>query len=94
MVLAGDDKVIGEELLSPRIRQASGGRDGDAAPAGAREASSLPAAVDALEKNLIYEVLRKNQWNKTKAAAELRISRRNLIRKVIKYKLDARRRGA
>jgi transcriptional regulator with PAS, ATPase and Fis domain len=94
VVLAGDDKVIGEELLSPRIRQASGGREGDGAPADGREAQSLPAAVDALEKNLIYEVLRRNQWNKTKAAAELRISRRNLIRKVIKYKLDARRRGA
>ncbi|MCA1663138.1 MAG: hypothetical protein LC659_02490, partial [Myxococcales bacterium] len=30
-------------------------------------------------------------WNKTKAAEELRISRRNLIRKVNKYKLDQRR---
>jgi transcriptional regulator with PAS, ATPase and Fis domain len=93
VVLAGDDKMIGEELLSPRIKQAVAGRDGELA----REVSSLPAAVDALEKNLIYEVLRRNQWNKTKAAAELRISRRNLIRKVNKYKLDGqspRRRGA
>jgi two-component system, NtrC family, response regulator HupR/HoxA len=94
VVLAGDDKLIGEELLSPRIRQALASRDGEGGAAGAREASSLPDAVDALEKNLIYEVLRRNQWNKTKAAEELRISRRNLIRKVNKYKLDSRRRGA
>jgi transcriptional regulator with PAS, ATPase and Fis domain len=92
VVLAGDEKAIGEELLSPRIRQAIAREVGD--NDGSQEASSLPAAVDALEKNLIYEVLRRNQWNKTKAAAELRISRRNLIRKVNKYKLDGRRRGA
>ena len=82
VVLAGDDKLIGEELLSSRIRQET--RE-DGGP------RSLPAAVDALERNLIYEVLKRTHWNKTKAAEELRISRRNLIRKVIKYKLDQRR---
>jgi len=82
VVLAGDDKLIGEELLSARIRQET--RE-DGGP------RSLPAAVDALERNLIYEVLKRTHWNKTKAAEELRISRRNLIRKVIKYKLDQRR---
>ena len=58
---------------------------------GGRAPRSLPAAVDALERNLIYEVLKRTHWNKTKAAEELRISRRNLIRKVNKYKLDQRR---
>ena len=37
---------------------------------------------------MIHEVLKRNQWNKTRAARELRISRRNLIRKVQKYSLD------
>jgi transcriptional regulator with PAS, ATPase and Fis domain len=83
VVLAGDDKLIGEELLSGRIRHESRGDE-----EGPR---SLPAAVDALERNLIYEVLKRTHWNKTKAAEELRISRRNLIRKVNKYKLDQRR---
>jgi two-component system response regulator HupR/HoxA len=41
-----------------------------------------------LERNMIYEVLKRHQWNKTRAAQELRISRRNLIRKVQKYRLD------
>jgi transcriptional regulator with PAS, ATPase and Fis domain len=83
VVLAGDDKLIGEELLSGRIRnEARGDEEGP---------RSLPAAVDALERNLIYEVLKRTHWNKTKAAEELRISRRNLIRKVNKYKLDQRR---
>ncbi|MDB4964371.1 MAG: nitrogen fixation protein NifA [Myxococcales bacterium] len=82
VVLAGDEKLIGEELLSTRMR------DDVREEGGPR---SLPAAVDALERNLIYEVLKRTHWNKTKAAEELRISRRNLIRKVNKYKLDQRR---
>ncbi|HEX9102371.1 MAG TPA: helix-turn-helix domain-containing protein, partial [Polyangia bacterium] len=82
VVLAGDDKLIGEELLSSRIRLETREEGGP---------RSLPAAVDALERNLIYEVLKRTHWNKTKAAEELRISRRNLIRKVNKYKLDQRR---
>ncbi len=87
VVLAGEEKVIAEGLLSGRIKQHSG-REPAQQPAGT---ASLPAAVDALERNLIYEVLKRNHWNKTKAAAELRISRRNLIRKVTKYQLEQRR---
>jgi transcriptional regulator with PAS, ATPase and Fis domain len=87
VVLAGDEKAIGESLLSSRIRQHS------EASTDGHEPSSLPAAVDALERNLIYETLKRNQWNKTRAALELRISRRNLIRKVSKYKLEPRRRS-
>jgi transcriptional regulator with PAS, ATPase and Fis domain len=87
VVLAGDEKVIAEGLLSGRIKQHAVREDG-APPSGP---ASLPAAVDTLERNMIYEVLKRNHWNKTKAAAELRISRRNLIRKVAKYQLDLRR---
>jgi transcriptional regulator with PAS, ATPase and Fis domain len=83
VVLAGDDKLLGEELLSGRIRNEARGDE--------ELAQSLPAAVDALERDLIYEVLKRTHWNKTKAAEELRISRRNLIRKVNKYKLEQRK---
>ena len=81
VVLAGDDKLVGEELLSPRMRVA--GRGGGE---GAAE-ESLTAARDTLERTLIFEVLQRTQWNKTRAAKELQMSRRNLIRKVQKYKL-------
>jgi DNA-binding NtrC family response regulator len=78
----GSARAIPEELLSPRIRLG-------------RELiqsidESLPEAVDALEKTMIFEVLKRNRWNKTRAAQELHISRRNLIRKVQKYRLDPR----
>ena len=87
VVLAGDERLIADELLSARIRQTPGRDDGNAG----REANTLPAALEALEKNMIYEGLKRNHWNKTKTAAELGISRRNLIRKVNSYKLDQRR---
>jgi transcriptional regulator with PAS, ATPase and Fis domain len=86
VVLSGDDEVIEEDLLSARIRQ-------HAAPpveeAPEVEPSSLPEAVEALERRMILEALKRNRWNKTRASAELRVSRRNLIRLVQKYGLDA-----
>lgn len=52
---------------------------------------ALPRAVGELERRMIVESLQRNDWNKTRAAAELEISRRNLIRLVQKYGLEAGR---
>lgn len=86
VALAGSEAVIEESLLSPRIRQ--GSRESVARMATRR--GSMPEAVEALEKAMIYEALRRTRWNKTRAARDLDISRRNLIRKVKRYKLDRR----
>jgi transcriptional regulator with PAS, ATPase and Fis domain len=84
VVLSGDDPVIEEDLLSPRIRHhAAPAIEETAAP------SSLPDAVEALERRMILEALRRNRWNKTRASAELKVSRRNLIRLVQKYGLES-----
>jgi DNA-binding NtrC family response regulator len=103
-VLSGDDRLIDEELLTPSIRGASRtsavpGEPIAAAPApelggggpaidatGARR--TLPAAVEMLERAMIVEELRRAKGNKTRAAEELGISRRNLIRKVQAYGLE------
>jgi two-component system, NtrC family, response regulator HupR/HoxA len=87
VVLSGDDSMIAEDLLSPRIRQH------EATTVSIRieeEESSLPEAVKSLERRMIRAALERNDWNKTRAAAELRISRRNLIRLVQKYELEGR----
>ncbi|HEY4179065.1 MAG TPA: sigma 54-interacting transcriptional regulator [Kofleriaceae bacterium] len=84
VVLAGDELLIGAELLSPRIRQY-------AVPEGAPptpDPDSLPLAVEALEKRMIAAALRRHDGNKTRAAEELKVSRRNLIRLVQKYGLE------
>ena len=83
VVLAGDAKVLGEELLSPRIATASlAHTTGDH--------TSLRDAREGVERDLIAEVLARHRGNKTRAAEELGVSRRNLIRKVVRYKLEAK----
>jgi transcriptional regulator with PAS, ATPase and Fis domain len=84
VVLAGDAATIGPELLSPRIRTWAAPHE-DAGPI---DTSSLPAAVEALERRMIGAAMRRHGGNKTRAAEELKVSRRNLIRLVQKYELE------
>jgi transcriptional regulator with PAS, ATPase and Fis domain len=84
VVLAGDSTAIGPDLLSPRIRQ----WEPSAEPVREVDPSSLPAAVEALERRMIGAAMRRHGGNKTRAAEELKVSRRNLIRLVQKYELD------
>jgi two-component system, NtrC family, response regulator HupR/HoxA len=81
VVLAGEERVIGEELLSPRIR-----RHGQQTAAAVDR--GLPGALATLERAMIEDALRRHRGNKTRAAQELKISRRNLIRLAQKYTLD------
>jgi two-component system response regulator HupR/HoxA len=48
----------------------------------------MPDVVEQLERRMITDELKRARGNKTKAAQELGISRRNLIRKVQAYGLD------
>ena len=84
VVLAGDEPMIGTDLLSPRIRQWAPAEE-DVIEV---EPDSLPAAVEALEKRMIGAAMRRHGGNKTRAAEELKVSRRNLIRLVQKYQLE------
>ncbi|MCA9667672.1 MAG: sigma 54-interacting transcriptional regulator [Myxococcales bacterium] len=85
VVLSADAARVDDALLSPRIREGA-----DQAAVGPRSGTpALPEAVQQLERDLISRVLERNEGNKTRAARELKISRRNLIRKVQKYKLEA-----
>ena len=84
VVLAGDSATIGEDLLSPRIRQWAPAED---APV-ELDTASLPAAIEALERRMIGAAMRRHGGNKTRAAEDLKVSRRNLIRLVQKYQLD------
>jgi two-component system, NtrC family, response regulator HupR/HoxA len=83
VVLAGDSATIDASLLSPRIRQYTPTEEEIPMDTG-----SLPAAVEALERKMIGAAIRKFGGNKTRAAEELKVSRRNLIRLVQKYQLE------
>jgi two-component system, NtrC family, response regulator HupR/HoxA len=82
VVLSGPSTEIGAEHLSPRIREP------DEAETSSEEPATLPAAVQALERRMIADALARCDGNKTHAARELDISRRNLIRLVQKYELE------
>jgi len=83
VVLAGESPSIDASLLSPRIRQFTPAEEEPAYDTG-----SLPAAVEALERKMIGAAIRRHGGNKTRAAEELKVSRRNLIRLVQKYQLE------
>lgn len=89
IVLAGDATEIDEQLLSPRIHQHVPRVDVAVAPEAVSR--SLPRSLRSLERRMLLDALERHDWNKTRAAAELEISRRNLIRLVQKYELEAHR---
>jgi two-component system response regulator HupR/HoxA len=84
VVLSGEASIINAELLSPRIRQWSPAEP----PAREVDTGSLPDAVEALERRMIGAAMRRHNGNKTRAAGDLKVSRRNLIRLVQKYRLE------
>jgi transcriptional regulator with PAS, ATPase and Fis domain len=85
VVLAGDAPTISADLLSPRIRQWAPAQDD---PVLEVTNGSLPAAIEALERRMIGAAMKRHNGNKTRAAEDLKVSRRNLIRLVQKYQLE------
>jgi two-component system response regulator HupR/HoxA len=91
MLALADGPWLGAELLSPRVLHAAAeesqerdlamlaGLDGD-----------LKARVEQLEARIIKEVLVRHRWNKTRAAAELGLSRVGLRQKLARYGLEPR----
>jgi transcriptional regulator with GAF, ATPase, and Fis domain len=87
IVLSGDEPRISVDLLSQRIREFGE----HSKVQGVRVAGKLKDALEELEKTMIREGLRRTNWNKSRLAKELGISRAGLIMKVEKYGLDKRR---
>ena len=87
IVLSGDELRVNADLLSQRIRDF-----GETSKVqGVRVAGKLKDALEELEKMMIKEGLRRTNWNKSRLAKELGISRAGLIMKVEKYGLDKRK---
>jgi len=86
-VLSGSDIRISGDMLSPRIKNF--GEKGKVQ--GVRVQGKLKDALEELEREMIKEGLRRTNWNKSKLAKELGISRAGLIMKVEKYGLDKRK---
>jgi len=87
IVLTGDEKRITVDKLSQRIRDFGA----HSKVKGVRLSGRLKDALEELEKTMIKEGLRRTNWNKSRLAKELGISRAGLIMKVDKYGLDKRK---
>ncbi len=97
VILAGDDKMISPDMLSARIKD-HGDRMNHVEPTDSVSAfkpeGSLKDALEQLEVLMIGEGLKRCNFNKSKLAKELGISRAGLIMKVDKYDLDKRKKAA
>lgn len=82
-VLAGSDEDISADLLSDRLVT----RKDDKFP-GLRVEGKLKDAIESLEKRLIFQALQGENWNKSRVAKLLGISRAGLIMKCEKYEFD------
>ncbi len=87
IVLSGAEIRVTVDLLSQRIRDFGE----HSKVQGVRVAGKLKDALEELEKTMIKEGLRRTNWNKSRLAKELGISRAGLIMKVEKYGLDKRK---
>ena len=93
IVLGSDQRELGAELLSQRVREAAAQPAPLPRNARPERAGTLKEAVEALESEFIYQGLIRTHWNKSQLAKELGISRSNLIQKCTYYGLDRKQEG-
>ncbi|MBI3635556.1 MAG: hypothetical protein HY216_04975 [Candidatus Rokubacteria bacterium] len=96
----GNVRALQNEMLrlaatvrAPSIERsdlAEGIRGSGTAGAPTREPSSLPAAVEALERRMIEDALTRARHNQARAATLLGISRQGLIKKMKRYGIATR----
>ena len=77
-----DGGTLTEDLLSNTVRQAAAGQNERPKAGG-----SLKAAVEQLEKEMILKCLARNNWNKSRTAETLGLSRVGLNKKILRYGL-------
>lgn len=94
VVLAGEDKTITADLLSSRITDFVDGPAPTGNLKGINTKGTLRAALEELEAYMIKEGLKRCNFNKSRLAKELGVSRASLIMKVDKYDLDKRKKAA
>lgn len=89
LVLAQED-FLGANLLSPRVLQASPVDDSDENALDMLQGlgGSLKDRVEHMEARILRETLIRLRWNKSRAAAELGLSRVGLRNKLMRYQLE------
>ncbi|MBW9258354.1 MAG: sigma-54 dependent transcriptional regulator [Candidatus Thiodiazotropha sp. (ex. Lucinisca nassula)] len=88
MLVMGEGKLLGADLLSPRVLRATPEADeGDIELVDGLN-GTLKERVESLEARILKECLIRNRWNKSQAAKELGLSRVGLRSKLERYGLE------
>ncbi len=87
LVMSGDGKKLGADLLSPRVLIAAPPEEEQDISALGSFDGTLKERVEALEARILRETLIRHRWNKSKAARELGLSRVGLRGKLERYGL-------
>lgn len=86
MLIFATDSVLGADLISRHILQAAPGEGGaDREAQVALMDGSLKDRVELIEMRILRETLTRHRWNKSRAAAELGLSRVGLRAKLDRY---------
>ncbi len=88
LVMGEQDKMLGAELLSPKILMATSPDIPDDLAILNGTSGTLKKRVEAIEIKILRESLIRHRWNKTKAAQELGLSRVGLRGKLERYGLE------
>ncbi len=84
-ILLNDGEMVTAHHLSEVIQQA-------ALLSSAAGGNRLKESLDAIQRKMLLEALQKYRWNKTRAAEDLGITRRGLIKMIERFDLDRRKR--
>jgi two-component system response regulator HupR/HoxA len=88
MLALAEGPLLGAELLSPKVVQAAREEEEEPLRILAGTDGSLKERMEALEARVLRETLIRHRWNKTRAAAELGLSRVGLRNKLARYGLE------
>lgn len=85
-IVLGDGEIVIPAQLSEVIQQA-------AVLSGSNHGARMKDSLDTIQRKMVLEALQKYSWNKTRAAEDLGITRRGLIKMIERYELDRRKRA-
>ncbi|TVT53036.1 MAG: sigma-54-dependent Fis family transcriptional regulator [Sedimenticola thiotaurini] len=88
MLVMGNDKTLGAELLSSRVLRAAPKEDEAQMDALATLDGSLKERIESIEARILRESLIRHRWNKSQAARDLGLSRVGLRSKLERYGLE------
>ena len=83
-IVLNEGEMVAPHHLSEVIQQA-------ALLSSTTHGARLKDSLDAIQRKMVLEALQKYRWNKTRAAEDLGITRRGLIKMIERYELDRRK---